>query len=70
MVIPLTGAILIGAVVAVIIIFVLVIKLLGAILRHPFTSDTVALGGFAILSLRWSIIGVGGLLQPALVPYG
>ncbi|WNX21765.1 hypothetical protein RWA18_12055 [Lacticaseibacillus paracasei] len=45
----LTGAILIGAVVAVIIILFLVIKLLGAILRHPFISLILfALGGFAI----------------------
>lgn len=59
----LTGAILIGAVVAVIIILFLVIKLLGAILRHPFISLILfALGGFAIFKFALvGIIGVGVL---------
>ncbi|QVI34445.1 hypothetical protein BVJ53_03635 [Lacticaseibacillus chiayiensis] len=59
----LTGAITIGAIVAVIIILFLVIKLLGAILRHPFISLLLfALGGFAIFKFALAgIIGIGAL---------
>lgn len=56
----LTGAITIGANVAVIIILFLVVKLLGAILRHPFISLALfALGGFAIF--KFALVGIIGI---------
>lgn len=65
----LSGGIIIGAIVALLVILFLIVKLFGLILRHPFISILLfAISGFAIF--KFALAGIIGLGLLAAVGVG
>ncbi|GAF39792.1 hypothetical protein FC83_GL001356 [Agrilactobacillus composti DSM 18527 = JCM 14202] len=57
------GAVMIGAIVALVLILFLIVKLFGLILRHPFISiGLFALGGFTVFKFALSGILILGVI--------